>query len=391
MKFSNIITAAFFFCVTLHANAQKYIKLHNKAIVVDAHNDVLSSITLEGLDFTQNLKGKAHSDLQRWQQGAVDAQIFSIFCDERKGKGEAFKYAIREIDSLDAIVARNSDKMMLVTNKFELKQALQQKKFAALKGVEGGHMIEDRMEYLDTLYIRGARYLTLTWNNSTSWASSAKDETLNSLPPGQQKGLNDFGKKVVRRMETLGMLVDLSHVGEQTFWDVMAIARKPVIVSHSCAKALCNHRRNLTDEQIKAVAKNGGVIHVNFYSGFLDSSYDIKKQALLLKYKTEVDSLKNAGKAYYEIDNWILSKYPEEAFSLRPKLSQLINHIDHIVKLAGINHVGLGSDFDGIESMPQELNGVEDFPLITKALLERGYRKKQIRKILGQNFLRIFN
>jgi membrane dipeptidase len=384
-----IILATFLVFALCQLEAQAYKKLHKNALVVDTHNDVLTTITLAGKDFTTNLLGQAHSDLNRWQQGGVDVQIFSIFCDERYGKGTAFAHALREIDSLDAIVGRNTKTMQLVNNKKELLQAIKSKKFAAMKGVEGGHMIEDNMQYLDSLYKRGARYLTLTWNNSTSWASSAKDETENSLPAGQQKGLNDLGKQIVQRMNSLGMLVDLSHVGEQTFWDVMKIATKPVIVSHSCVKAICNHRRNLTDEQIKAVAKNGGVIHLNFYSGFLDSTYEKNKAQFLERHKMEADSLKKIGKVSYEVDEWLARAYPIEAMQIKPKLSLLIDHIDYIVKLVGVDYVGLGSDFDGIESMPQELKGVEDFPLITKALLERGYSKKAIRKILGENFLRI--
>jgi membrane dipeptidase len=384
-----IILATFLVFALCQLEAQAYKKLHKNALVVDTHNDVLTTITLTGKDFTTNLLGQAHSDLNRWQQGGVDVQIFSIFCDERYGKGTAFAHALREIDSLDAIVGRNTKTMQLVNNKKELLQAIKSKKFAAMKGVEGGHMIEDNMQYLDSLYKRGARYLTLTWNNSTSWASSAKDETENSLPAGQQKGLNDLGKQIVQRMNSLGMLVDLSHVGEQTFWDVMKIATKPVIVSHSCVKAICNHRRNLTDEQIKAVAKNGGVIHLNFYSGFLDSTYEKNKAQFLERHKMEADSLKKIGKVSYEVDEWLARAYPIEAMQIKPKLSLLIDHIDYIVKLVGVDYVGLGSDFDGIESMPQELKGVEDFPLITKALLERGYSKKAIRKILGENFLRI--
>jgi membrane dipeptidase len=376
------------FFTIVFANAQN--KFHFKSIVIDTHNDVLSSATLKGLHIEDNLSGKAHSDIARWQQGGVDIQIFSIFCDERQGKGQAFNYALREIDSLDNIVARNPTKMMLVTDKKELKQAIKRKLLGCMKGVEGGHMIEDDLQLLDSLYKRGVRYITLTWNNSTSWASSAKDETLNTLPQGQQKGLNAFGKQVVQRMNDLNMLVDVSHIGEQTFWDVMATTTKPVIASHSCARALCNHRRNLTDDQIKAIGKNGGVIHLNFYSGFLDGEYEKRKNIFLNNHKAEVDSCTAAKMVDYEIAEFISKKYPAEAFELRPSLDVLLNHVDHIVKLIGINHVGLGSDFDGIESMPKELNGVEDFPKITEALLKRGYTKKEVRKILGENFLRVF-
>ena len=255
-------------------------------------------------------------------------------------------------------------------------------------GVEGGHMIEDNLGYLDSFYKRGVRYMTLTWNNSTSWATSAKDETRTDTVLAH-KGLTDFGKQVVRRMNELGMLVDLSHVGEQTFWDAIHTTTKPVLVSHSCVYALCPVFRNLKDDQIKAVGENGGVIDVNFYSGFVDSGYARRKEALLASHQRAVDSLKQLKWASYEIEEWVSKQYPAEADALRPPMSKLIDHIDYIVKLIGVDHVGLGSDFDGIESAPKPLDDVTTFPLITKALLERGYSRKDVEKILGGNFERI--
>lgn len=383
------------FCLSLtlpqFASAQK--NLHENAIVVDTHNDVLSSVTLRGLNIEDDLTGKSHSDLARFRKGGIDIQVFSIFCDENYGAGTAFNYALREIDSLDAIVARNPDKMMLVNDITELKKAVRQHKLGAIKGVEGGHMIEDNMNYLDSLFKRGARYMTLTWNNSTSWASSAWDETNMDLGKPvkiSKKGLNDFGKQVVTRMNQLGMLVDLSHVGIQTFYDALAVTKKPVIVSHSCAYALCPVPRNLKDDQIKAIGKNGGVIHLNFYSGFLDSTYNRKQAAFMQRHQEVLDSLKPLKWPEYEIAGFLAKKYPAEVDSLRPSMNILLDHLDHIVKLIGVDHVGLGSDFDGIESAPQDLDGVEDMPIITSALIVRGYSNADIKKILGGNFLRIF-
>jgi membrane dipeptidase len=279
--------------------------------------------------------------------------------------------------------------MVLVRTPAELKKAVREKRLAAMLGVEGGHMIEDKIENLDNLYARGARYLTLTWNNSTSWATSAADETTkkDSLP---YKGLTDLGIKIVERMNELGMLIDVSHNGEQTFWDVIKYTKKPIIASHSSVWNLCPHRRNLKDDQIKAIAKNGGVIHVNFYAGFIDSTYDRKSQLLREKHKPEIDALIANGTQPDYARFMIMEKYKNETDAIRPPLSMLIDHIDYIVRLVGVDHVGLGSDFDGIEAGPQELNGVQDFPLVTKALLERGYSKKDIKKILGGNFLRVF-
>ena len=374
------------------SQAQSYQKLHRKATVIDTHNDVLSQVILEGQSIEKDLTGKAHSDLARFAKGGMDIQIFSVFCDERFGKDTAFKQANIQIDSLYAVVGRNRDKMMLVTNPKELKKAVKEGKLGAMIGVEGGHMIEDNFQYLDSLYNRGARYLTLTWNNSTSWATSAKDETAADTAQGAgvKKGLSPKGMQIVRRMNGLGMLVDVSHVGEKTFWDVMSVTTKPVIASHSCAHALCPVFRNLKDEQIKAIGKNGGVIHLNFFSGFVDSAYLGRLQQFTAAHKRDIDSLVALKKTDFEIGVALTRAYPQEADALRPPLSLLLDHVDHIVKLIGVDGVGLGSDFDGISSAPRGLDDVTSFPLITKALLERGYSKRAVKKILGENFIRVF-
>jgi len=382
-----LLFATFLF-ISLSVTAQPHQKLHRQATVIDTHNDVLIAV-MQGQLLDSDLRGKTHSDLARFQQGGVDVQVFSVWSSEKYGAGKGFAYANRQIDSLYAIVARNKDKMMLVTNPKELKQAVKQNKLGAMIGVEGGHMIEDNLPYLDSLYQRGTRYLTLTWNNSTSWATSAADEAAGTVP-NAKKGLNDLGKTIVQRMNHLGMMVDLSHVGAQTFWDVMQVTEKPVLISHSCVQALCAHPRNLTDEQIKAVGKNGGVIHLNFYSGFLDPGYPARRAAFQTAHKKEIDSLKALKWNGDDIELHLHQLYPQEADALRPPLSLLIDHLDHIVKLIGVDGVGLGSDYDGIESAPKGLDDVTTFPLITKALMERGYSKKDIKKILGGNFIRVF-
>lgn len=369
-------------------SCQSYKRLHRDAVVVDTHNDVLSTATMRGLSIESDLTGRTHTDLARLKKGGVDVQVFAVFCDERFGKDTAFNYANREIDSLHAIVGRNRDKLMLVSNPAQLEQAVAAKKIACMLGVEGGHMIEDNLAYLDSFYNRGVRYLTLTWNNSTAWATSAMDET--TKKDLAQKGLTVFGKQVVRRMNNLGMMVDVSHVGEQTFWDAINTSTKPVIASHSCAHALCPVFRNLKDEQLKAIARNGGVVHLNFYSGFLDSSFQTRLRDFNEQHRKERDSLRSLKWPGYEIEEYFLATYPEEASKLRPPLSLLLDHLDHIVRVAGIDHVGLGSDFDGISSAPKELQDVTAMPLITKGLRQRGYSKADIRKILGENFLRVF-
>ncbi len=380
----------FWLCAwSITASAQFYRQVHERALVIDTHNDFLSKSIEDNVSFDRNLKGKTHSDLHRMFTGGVDVQIFSIFCDDHYGKGSAFAYANREIDSLYAIVKRNPQKMQLVSNPVSLLQAVKQHKLAAMMGVEGGHMIEDDLDKLDSLYKRGVRYMTLTWNNSTSWATSAQDESSHAFVASPY-GLTDFGKKVVARMNDLGMMVDVSHTGEKTFWDVIHTTTEPVIASHSSVYALCPVFRNLKDDQIKAIAKNGGVIQVNFYSAFIDSNYTKKVKLFLDNHKSEYDSLVAIKSPEHVINGFFSKKYPQEAESLRPPLAMLISHIDYIVKLVGVNYVGLGSDFDGIESAPKELDGVEDYPLITKALLQKGYSEQDIKKILGGNFMRVF-
>jgi membrane dipeptidase len=240
------------------------------------------------------------------------------------------------------------------------------------------------------LYDRGTRYMTLTWNNSTAWATSALDETTKKDSLARtHKGLTDFGRQVIKRMNDLGMIVDLSHVGEQTFWDAINTTTKPVIVSHSNAYTLCPIFRNLKDEQIIAVGKNGGVIDLNFYSGFVDSTNKAKETLFARAHRKELDSLRQSGVQSEYALTMISEKYAAEVQAARPPLSMLLDHLDYIVKLAGVDHVGLGSDFDGISSSPQQLDDVTSYPLITQALLDRGYTKKNIRKIMGGNVLRV--
>lgn len=374
--------------------AQSYQKIHRKAIVVDTHNDMLMKAVDKGIVFDQDLTGKTHTDLVRWKKGGLDVQLFSVYCD-----GDAknpFAYANREMDSLDALALRNPDKIIKVFNYAELVKAVHQNKIAAMFGVEGGHMIEDDLNKLEALYKRGARYLTLTHNIAPSWATSAADEASLNSSGGEtlktstrQKGLSDFGKQVVERMNQLGMMIDVSHAGDQTFWDVIKITTKPIIASHSSVYSLTPHRRNLKDDQIKAIAKNGGVIQINFNPGFIDSSFDKKEAVFMAKHKAENDSLMKSGMTDHYALDYLYDKYKAEANSIRPPLSKVIDHIEYIIRLVGVDYVGLGSDFDGINLTPQQLDDVTTYPVITKALNERGYSRKDITKILGGNLLRV--
>ncbi len=374
------------FAISVTAVSGDVNTLHRRAIVADTHNDVLLR-AMKGEDLSLRT-AEGHSDLVRLKEGGVDVQFFSVWCGSDFGSGRAYRRANEMIDSLEATVRRSNGTTVIPKNYSELTRQLKKGKLIALIGVEGGHMFEDSLSYLDALAKRGMNYMTLTWNNSTSWATSAADETEkgDSL---SFKGLTEFGKKVVARMNELGVMVDLSHVGERTFWDVLSVTKKPVLVSHSSVYAICPSRRNLKDEQIKAVAKNNGVMCINFYSGFLDSTFHPKVNAIRNDHQALVDSIKNANTDYWRAELQIDSALSQSYLAARPPLSILIDHIDHAVKVAGPDHVGIGSDFDGIESLPQEMDDVTFLPNVTRELKKRGYSDKDVSKILGGNVMRV--
>lgn len=379
----NLWTTALMLSFVLGAKAQKGTKLHQKAIVVDTHGDIISDQIKSGIDIGIKQAG-GDFDLVRAKEGGLDVQVFSIWCDDSGG----YAMANRQIDSLEALAKRHPDKITLVRNAAELKHAVKQDKLAGLIGVEGGHMIEGRLDYLEALAKRGMTYMTLTWNNSTSWASSAADETSKSKSL-EHSGLNDLGKEIVKRMNELGVIVDLSHVGEKTFYDAIAVTKKPVMASHSSAYALNPHSRNLKDDQIRAIAKTGGVVFVNFYSGFLDSTYYAKQSRFNASHSEELESMTKKYNDKAKASAEIREKYKQELEDMRAPLSLLIDHIDHMAKLVGSEHVGLGADFDGAESYPKGLDDVSNYPLITEALLQRGYSPRDIKNILGANFVRL--
>lgn len=365
--------------------AQSYQEINKNVILVDTHNDFLTKVMEYGYRLDTDLVGKTHSDLTRLKKGGVDVQFFSVWSDGNQNN--PFAFANRQIDSLDAVIKRNPDKIVKVASVKQLLNTVGQGKIAALVGIEGGHQIENSLDNLDALYNRGTRYITLTWNNSTDWATSAFDET--SKPEYKGKGLSDFGKEIVRHMNKIGMLVDISHVGETTFWDVIATTSKPIIASHSSVYNICPVPRNLKDDQIKAIAKNNGVIQINFNSGFIDSTEKKREDAFMEVHKIEMDSLTLVTKSEYIAEVMIHEKYKEESNKLRAPFEMVIDHIMYVIKLVGIDYVGIGSDFDGIIVTPQKLNDVSTYPLITKALAEKGYSKNDINKILGGNLLRV--
>jgi membrane dipeptidase len=275
----------------------------------------------------------------------------------------------------------------------DIERAHQQRKLAALMGIEGGHAIENDLRLLDNFYRLGVRYMTLTWSNTNEWADSSGDVTDPKIE--HHNGLTDFGKQVVLEMNRLGMMVDISHVADKTFYDAVAVSRAPVIASHSCARALSDHPRNMTDDMLRAVTKNNGVVMVNFYSAFVDENYRKAADAQKKDRDAAVDAFvaerKAQGKAvsyaeYDQVQRAWAAKIP------RPPFKSLIDQFDHIAKVAGVDHVGLGSDFDGVSgATPEGIDSAADLPKISQALLDRGYSAADIRKILGANLLRVFS
>lgn len=360
---------------------QDYKQIHQDLIVVDGHNDVIVESILPGKDIGKRIK-TGHTDLPRLKEGGVDVQVFAVWSDDKKWNKNAYKHANDQIDALEKLIANNPDKIELAKSSTDIERINKEGKIVALIGIEGGNMIEERLDYLEALYDRGARYLTLTWNYNLPWVTAAAMEVKTKDKKG--KGLTEHGKEIIRKMNDLGMMVDLSHAGEQTFYDVLSITSKPVLVSHSNAAALTPHYRNLKDAQLEALKKNGGVVGVNFYSEFLDSNYPQRVKKLY--YKTHKKDSTNKELSIGKMYGALSPKLKHEA---NAPFENVLKHIDHLVAKAGIDHVAIGSDFDGIESPPQQLEDVSKFPVLTKALLERGYSKEDVAKIMGLNFLRV--
>ena len=373
-------------------------QVQQSAIVIDTHADTPQRFADENFDLSDPLDG-GNFNLESARKGNLGAEFFSIWVDPGPNKGQFARRTLVLIDAVKKQAAKHSDKVMFVTTAEGIELAHREHKLAVLMGIEGGHSIEDSLALLRQFYSLGVRYMTLTWSNSNGWADSSGDINDPSVTHTKE-GLSEFGKDVVYEMNRLGMMVDISHVSDRTFFRTLVITRAPVIASHSAARALCDAPRNMTDDMLRAVANSGGpnskggVIQVNFYSGFISQQYRDAQIALQPDLDKAVhaleDKYKAEGKAAppAEIDK--LKRQFADRLP-RPPLSILIDHIDHIAKVAGVDHVGLGSDFDGVSGqLPQGIDSPADLPKITAALMERGYSAEDCRKILGGNLLRVF-
>jgi len=368
---------------------QKALAIHRRAIVIDTHNDITTSMTNDDYDLSGTPPVPYRTGLERMKQGGMTAEFFSLYVRPWYVEhGGAARRTLDMIDSVYRAVERHPRDLMLATSAADIRRAKKQDKIAALMGIEGGHAIENSLATLREFHRLGVRYMTLTWNNTNDWADSARDVARGEV---KHNGLAEFGKDVVREMNRLGMLVDVSHVSDKTMSDALDVSKAPIIASHSSARALSNVPRNIPDDLLRRIAKNGGVIQVNFYSVFVDTAtVTPQSEARDKRLKAQQDALNEE----YKDDPERLAEEGDKLEAANPlpplPLSKLIDHIDYIVKVAGIDHVGLGADFDGAMDFPEGAQDVSMLPNITYELLKRGYSEKDIRKILGENFLRVF-
>ncbi|HYP52629.1 MAG TPA: dipeptidase, partial [Pyrinomonadaceae bacterium] len=346
---------------------KKALEIHRKAVVVDGHNDITSMMVDEDYDLGTPSAGRYHTDIARMKQGGVTGQFFSVYVDRKYAtEGGSARRALDMIDHVYRAAERHPGDIMFATSVADIRRAKRQRKIAALMGIEGGHAIENSLMALRDFYRLGVRYMTLTHNNTNDWADACCDTA-------RHNGLSDFGKEVVREMNRVGMFVDVSHVSDKTMSDVLDTTSAPVIASHSSARHFSNHKRNIPDDLLRRIAKNGGVVMINFFPIFLDERARARSLERSEKLKPQLDALdaqfKDDPKRREEERNKLLATMP-----LTPTpLSVLIDHIDHVAKVAGVDHVGLGSDFDGVgDSMPEGLRDVSQYPNLFSELVARG-------------------
>ena len=370
-------------------------RVYRDAIVIDMHNDMPSKVLDDGYDpDVRHPAGfgrtEGNTDLPRLMESGLTAEFMSAFVDADyafKTPDQSYARVGLYLDTIAAFARKHSDKLIFSTTAEDVRRAKREGKVAIFIGVEGGHAIENSLDKLRDLYRRGTRYMTLTWNNGNQWAGSS-----NGMNNTRKGGLTPFGRDVVHEMNRLGMLVDLSHVSDSTFFDAIAISTAPVIASHSSARALGLHPRNLSDDQLRAVAKNGGVVNVNFYSTFIDPTFAAAVEKGRAEFRPIRDSIIKA-----EGDNETTRRKVDDLAAARmaalpqTPLSVLIDHFDHIAKVAGVDHVGLGSDFDGVSALPIGMEDVTRLPRIAQGLLDRGYSESDVKKILGGNMLRVLD
>jgi membrane dipeptidase len=368
----------------------KALKIHKKAIIIDGHNDITSPMVDEDFDLGTNSVGKFHrdgdpfhTDLGRLKASGITGEFFSIYVSGSSlTTGGAMRRAMDLIDATYREAEKHPQQLTMCTTAAEIRRAKKQKKICALMGIEGGYAIENSLYALRNFYRLGIRYMTLTHNVTHDWADAH--------PKAQMKhnGLTDFGKEVVREMNRLGMFIDISHVSEKVMNDVLDTSTAPIMASHSGARGVNDHTRNVPDEVLKRVAKNGGVIMINYYPSFLDKRTNDEENARAAKLRDQVTALRKQYEGnpvgFNEAERKLLEANPIYIADYK----RIVDHIDHMKQVAGIDIIGLGSDYDGVPFLPAGMNGAEDLVLVTYEMLRRGYSEEDVRKVLGENFLR---
>jgi membrane dipeptidase len=359
-------------------------KLHFTSIVVDTHDDTTQRL----LDGKFDLGDRASSgsiDIPRMREGGLGAIFFSIWIPSKVTGPEAVRRALEQIDAVRKQIKKHPGDLALATTAAEIREAHRKGRIAALIGVEGGHMINSDLEVLRKYAALGVRYMTLTHSGNDEWADASTDKAVHN-------GLTDFGKEVVREMNRLGVMVDISHVSDKTFADALAISKAPVIASHSSCRAICDAPRNMTDDMMKALAAKGGVVHINYHVGFLSQEFRDAEKAdprINEAIGAEVNKLCGENEACQLLEgDRITREYVAQGKLPRVSYEKIIEHIDHAIKVAGVDHVGLGSDFDGA-NMPYGMEDATKLPLLTESLLAKGYSENDVKKILGENTLRV--
>jgi membrane dipeptidase len=368
-------------CAILSAQTNR--DVHQRAIVVDTHDDTTQRfLTDKTFDIAaRNATGSI--DIPRMREGGLDALFFSIWVTGDVTGPRAVKAALQQIDSVREAVRRHPNDLVLATTAADIRRAAADHKIAALMGVEGGHMIDEDLGVLRQFAALGVRYMTLTHSLNTTWADSSGDKPAHN-------GLTPFGKDVVRELNRLGVMVDLSHVADKTFYDALETTKAPVIASHSSCRAISNHPRNMTDDMLRALAKNGGVVMINYNAAFLSEEFRVAKRSAELQARLDAVSKACVGDEACRILGEQRVNHDAMRSGQLPTVGweKIIEHIDHAVKVAGVDHVGLGSDFDGAV-MPLGMEDASQLPKITDALLKKGYAEKDVTKILGGNILRV--
>lgn len=371
-----------------NSNVDDALAIHRRAIAIDMHADTTQRLLDEKVDLQQRLVD-GHFDSVRAREGGLDAQFFSIWVEPQLfggGGRNAMKRADDQIATVRELTEKYPDVWQFATSAADVRRIAGEGKLAALTGMEGGYAIDEKLENVERYYRMGVRYMSPAWSISTSWAGSSGDEV------GKTRGLNEFGRNVIREMNRLGMMIDVSHVSDKTFWDIVNNSTQPVIATHSGCRAIANVPRNLTDEMIQALAKSGGVVNVIFYPEHLEPGWSEKKKLVDADIAPQVQRASEEEKRDAVHKKIARDRVRSEEFAKRlppVTVSRLVDHIDHIVKLVGIEHVGIGSDFDGVQSTLRDLHDVAELPNLTRELLKRGYSESDVGKILGGNMLRV--